>query len=155
MPETFTCEIQARLRDINAGGHVDNVEAIRVVEEARIRFFGLGRDGHGDGLTASSPAHVTDLVASQRVDYRAEMRFATFQPFVVRMWVGSIGRSSFTVQSEVRLAGPEHPAAVVAETAVVMWSHEHQRSWEHGPELRASLERFLAEPVDLRGRPPR
>ena len=36
MGKVFECEIQARLRDINLGGHVDNVEAIRVLDEAQI-----------------------------------------------------------------------------------------------------------------------
>ena len=34
MGETFTTEIQARYRDINLAGHVDNVEAVRVLDEA-------------------------------------------------------------------------------------------------------------------------
>ncbi|MCW2787176.1 MAG: hypothetical protein JWP74_3693 [Marmoricola sp.] len=152
MPETFSCEIQARLRDINLGGHVDNVEAIRVIEEARIRFFGLARDGDGDALLAACPSTVTNLVASNRVDYRAEMRFVTFQPFLVRMWIGHIGRSSFTVQAEVRLSGADHPPAVVAETSVVMWSRETGTAWQLTAELRGSLERYLDEPVDLRAR---
>ncbi|MCZ4499961.1 MAG: hypothetical protein JWQ74_2516 [Marmoricola sp.] len=152
MAETFNCEIQARLRDINLGGHVDNVEAIRVIEEARIRFFGLTRDGEGDALLAASPTGVTNLVASNRVDYREEMRFQSFQSFLVTMWIGHIGRSSFTVQAEVRLAGPEHPAAVVAEASVVMWSKAEARSWELSPEVRASLERYVGTPVALRER---
>ena len=152
MPETFSCEIQARLRDINLGGHVDNVEAIRVIEEARIRFFGLARGGEGDALLADCPAGVTNLVASNRVDYREEMRFQSFQPFQVTMWIGHVGRSSFTVQAEVRLSGPEHPAAVVAETSVVMWSTADGRSWELTPAVRASLERYVGVPVELRER---
>lgn len=152
MSETFLCEIQARLRDVNLGGHVDNVEAMRVIEEARIRFFGLARDGEGDALLAHCPAEVVNLVASNRVDYREEMRFVTFQPFVVTMWVGTIGRSSFTVQAEVRVSGPEHPPAVVAETSVVMWSHADGASWELSPEVRASLERYVGPPVELRER---
>ena len=35
MAQTFTTEIQARYRDINLAGHVDNVEAVRVLDEAR------------------------------------------------------------------------------------------------------------------------
>ncbi len=150
MPDTFSCEIQARLRDINVGGHVDNVEAIRVVEEARIRFFGHGTERRS-GLLAPVPIGVADLVASQRVDYRAEMRFAPMQSFLVRMWIGHVGRSSFTVQSEVRTA-VDHPPAVVAETSVVMWSREDQASWELSPGLRSELERYQGEPVALQER---
>src|SRR5699024_7726847 len=48
--EVHEVEIQARLRDINTGGHVDNVEAVRVLNEARIRFFGLGRRAEQLGI---------------------------------------------------------------------------------------------------------
>ena len=39
VPLVFDCEIQTRFRDVNLGGHVDNVEAIRIIDEARILFF--------------------------------------------------------------------------------------------------------------------
>ena len=35
MGAVFECEVPARLRDINLAGHVDNVEAMRVLDEAR------------------------------------------------------------------------------------------------------------------------
>ncbi len=152
-------EIQARVRDVNLGGHVDNVEAIRVLDEARILFFRMRRaagavaapNGHR-GVLLDVPLSVTDLVGAQRVDYRAEMRFVPFQPFLVRMWVGHVGRSSFTVESELRVA-PDHPPAIVAETTSVLWDTEAGRSWPIPDDLRAHLTDFLAAPVDLKPRP--
>ena len=58
-----------------------------------------------------------NLVGAQRVDYLAEMRFAPIQPFRVRMWVGHVGTSSFTVESEIHTTaqGEGGEPAVVAE----------------------------------------
>lgn len=153
MGEVFDCEIQARYRDVNLGGHVDNVEAIRVIDEARIqflRFSPLSSDPEvPPGLLADLPSGVVELVGSQRVDYHAEMRFAPFQPFLVRIWVSRIGGSSFTVATEVRVA-PGHEPALVAETTLVLWDHNRQASWPHSDDVRRSLERYLGDPVGLR-----
>ena len=58
MAQTFTTEIQARYRDINLAGHVDNVEAVRVLDEARYEFL---RFAHLPGLPAGATgfAHLT------------------------------------------------------------------------------------------------
>lgn len=153
MAEVFDCEIQARYRDVNLGGHVDNVEAIRVIDEARIQFLRFARlsaeDGTPPGLLADLPSGVVELVGSQRVDYHAEMRFAPFQPFLVRIWVSRVGGSSFSVATEVRV-DPGHEPAVVAETALVLWDHNTQSSWPHSDAVRRSLQRYLGEPVSLR-----
>ncbi|WP_235735178.1 acyl-CoA thioesterase [Nocardioides alcanivorans] len=149
---TSSIEIQARMRDINAGGHVDNVEAIRVIGEARLRFLGI--PGSGLGLLHRLPRGMRDLVASERVDFRSEMRFAAFQSFTVTQWIGHVGRSSFTVQSELRLPDSgSHAPAVVGETVVVLFSSETDSSWPFSDEVRADLQEYVGPAVELRDRP--
>ncbi len=158
--DVFDCEIQARMRDINLGGHVDNVEALRVLDEARLRFFRHarlsldGEAGQGAGLLRDLPPGVAELVGSQRVDYHAEMRFAAFQPFLVRIWVSHVGRSSFAVSLELRVA-PDHPPAVVAETSAVFWDTAAGAAWPISEAVRAALTRYAGPPVALRERPGR
>lgn len=154
MGEVFDGEIQARYRDVNTGGHVDNVEAIRVLDEARTQFFRFAPLGlpAGVGLLARVPGGVSELMGSQRVDYHAEMRFAPYQPFLVRIWLAHVGRSSFTISSEVRVER-DHPPAVVAESSLVFWDHAAQASWAISPEVRADLDRFRGDRVALRERP--
>jgi len=160
--ETFECEIQARLRDVNLGGHVDNVEAMRIIDEARVlflRFAELGtRAGavagtgiEGAGLLEAVPSGVVELMGSQRVDYHAEMRFTPFRPFLVRLWICHVGRSSFTVGTEMRVA-PDHPPALVAESTLVLWETAEAASWPLDDAVRAALERYSGPPVALRGR---
>ncbi|WP_232677411.1 thioesterase family protein [Nocardioides sp. R-C-SC26] len=151
--ELFDCEIQARFRDINLGGHVDNIEAMRIIDEARIQFFRFAPLPHQPvrtGLLCDMPSGVAELVGGQRVDYHAEMRFAPFQPFLVRLWVSGIGRTSFSVSTEMRVA-PDHEPALIADTTLVFWDAEAQASWEISDQMRAALERYLGPRVALRG----
>jgi len=154
--EVFECEIQARLRDINLGGHVDNVEAIRVLDEARLQFLrfaplpALG--GDRPGLLGSAPAGVTDLVGAQRIDYHAEMRFVPFQPFLLRLWVSHVGGSSFTVASEMRVQA-DHAPALVGETTMVLWDPTAGSSWRLSDEVRRDMRQYAGAPVGLRERP--
>ncbi|MDQ6526158.1 thioesterase family protein [Nocardioides sp. LHD-245] len=157
MSEVFDCEIQARMRDINLGGHVDSVEALRVLDEARLLFFRHARLSAGDerrGLLRDLPSGVTELVGAQRVDYHAEMRFVAFQPFLVRTWVSHIGRSSFSVSLELRVA-PDHAPAIVAETSTVFWDTATGAAWPVSDAVRATLASYAGPPVTLRERPGR
>ncbi|CAM3439759.1 acyl-CoA thioesterase [Nocardioides dubius] len=150
--EVFDCEIQVRLRDLNVGGHVDNVEIARVISEARVlflRYADLG--GERPGLFSELPAGVAELVASQTVEYRSEMFFSPFQPYLARMWVSKIGRTSFTLGTEIRTA-PDGPPAALAETVQVMRDTRAGQMWQIDEANLASFERFLGAPVALRGR---
>lgn len=154
--DVFDCEIQARLRDVNLGGHVDNVEALRVLDEARLLFFRFAPLAGDDrpGLLRDVPAGVVELVGSQRIDYDAEMRFVAYQPFLVRMWVGHVGRSSLSISYELRVE-PDRAPAIVAETSVVFWDTAAGTSWPISDVVRETLLAFSAPPVTLRERPGR
>ncbi|MDT9592674.1 acyl-CoA thioesterase [Nocardioides zeae] len=154
MTAVYDTEIQARLRDVNLAGHVDNVEAIRIVNEARtelLRFAPLVEGSARPGLLGVTPETVTDLVGGQRVDYHAEMRFAPFQPFLLRLWVSHVGRSSFTVAAQMRTQA-DHAPALVGEATVVLWDTGASRPWALDATTRATLGAYLGEPVAFRER---
>lgn len=150
----FECEIQARLRDVNLAGHVDNVEAIRIVNEAQLLFLNFadltaaGGASTG-GLLGGTPDHVTSLIGGQRVEYHAEMRFVPFQPFLMRQWVSRVGRSSFTVATEMRVA-TDHPPALVAAATHVVWDTRAQAAWALDDATRALLDAHAGEPPTFR-----
>ena len=149
----YECEIQARLRDVNLGGHVDNVEAMRIVDEARILFLRFASlDGRPGGALRDVPAGVAELMGSQRVDYHAEMRFVAYQPFLVRLWVGHLGRSSFSVSAELRVEA-DHAPALSLESSLVLWDSATGGAWTMTEEVRRSLEEYAGPPVALRDRP--
>ena len=152
----FECEIQARLRDVNLGGHVDNVEAVRIIDEARIQFLRYAAlpevpELPGAGLLSGVPAGVSELMGAQRVDYHAEMRFTPFQPFLVRLWLTHVGRSSFSVGTEMRVA-PDHAPALVADSTLVFWDGNAQAAWAMSDDVRSALMRYLGPAVPLRSK---
>jgi acyl-CoA thioester hydrolase len=153
MGETFTTEIQARYRDINLAGHVDNVEAVRVLDEARYEFLRFaplpGLPAGGTGLLHAVTDGVSELVASQSIEYHGEMRFVPYQPFLASLWVSRVGRSSFTVAAELRVEADGGPAAVW-ECVNVLWDHAAQSAWPISDAVRADLERYLGEAPTFR-----
>ena len=148
--QVFDCEVQARFRDINVGGHVDSVEAMRVIDEARIQLlmFAPVLDGTAP-LLHRKPAGIVDLMGAQRVDYLTEMRFAPFAPFRVRIWVCGVGRTSFTLATELRVAA-DHPPALIAESTLVFWDKATQAAWPMTDDVRADLEALRGPRLPLR-----
>jgi acyl-CoA thioester hydrolase len=147
----FGCEIQPRFRDLNLGNHVDSVEAIRLLDEARIQFFLFApldppapEGARRRGLLSDVPAEVTELVAAQRVDYRGEMAFVPFRPFLVRLWVTHVGRTSFRVASELRVE-PDGAPTVVAESTVALRVRATGAGWAMSDDVRARLEGYRGE----------
>ena len=71
-------------------------------------MFAPVADDGSQGLLCHKPAGIVDLMGAQRVDYHSEMRFVPYAPFLVRIWVCHIGRTSFTVATEMRKIGRAH-----------------------------------------------
>ncbi len=150
--EVFDCEIQARYRDLNYGAHVDNGEVVRVVDEARIQFLGVYPiEGIGQGWRGQVPQGVADLLGALRIEYRSVLPAIGHRPYLVRAWVGHIGRTSFTISYEIRIDPDGEPAAV-AETVVAIRDASTGAPAALDDAARAVLESYLAEPVALRPR---
>ncbi|MDT0202604.1 acyl-CoA thioesterase [Nocardioides sp. AE5] len=149
--QVYECDIQVRLRDLNAGGHVDNVEVARVISEARILFMRFADIGTGEptGLLGAMPDGIVELVVSQSVEYRQEMYFSPFEPYRVRMWISKIGGSSLGISTEIRTSADGVPAAV-AETTQALRDTATGTAWQISDEVRSVLERYLDEPVAMR-----
>ncbi|WP_432485532.1 acyl-CoA thioesterase [Kineococcus esterisolvens] len=102
--------LSLRWGDMDAYRHVNNVEVLRLLEEARVRAFGVpGPDG-------SAPMLATGMVvARHEVDYLLPLDYRT-APVAVDLWVERVGGASFQVRYEVR--EPEPPAVGEARTYV-------------------------------------
>ncbi|TIC81735.1 thioesterase family protein [Nocardioides sp. GY 10127] len=152
----FECEIAARVRDVNLEGHADNVELVRVLDEARFRFLRFAPLVSADGVPftgvmAAAPGHVTELVAAHHVEYRAEVPLDPNRPYLVSLRVSRVGGSSLDVGLELRLA-PDADPCVLAETTVVLLDTTTGRPWAMDDDLRAVLSAYAGTPVPLRGR---
>ncbi len=150
-PRTFSWDFQVRFIVLNASGHLDNLQILRAVDEARHRLLGVGEPGAAPllvGLLADAPAHVATLVAAHRVEYRRELWFAA-APLDITLWVCRVGGSSFDVATEVRQS-PAEPIAAVAVTPVVLVDTTTRSPWPLSAPVRAALTAYLGPAPTLR-----
>ncbi|MEZ0491744.1 acyl-CoA thioesterase [Kineococcus sp. TBRC 1896] len=102
--------LSLRWGDMDAYRHVNNVELLRLLEEARVRAFGMASP------EGSAPMLATGMVvAKHTIEYRAPLDYR-MEPVAVDLWVGRVGGASFEVDYEVR--EPDPPVTGVPTTYV-------------------------------------
>lgn len=132
-------QVPVRFSDVDVYGHVNNVEYLTYLQEARISLMsGIARDaGSSYGV----------VVAQTDIDY---FRPLLLRPEGYRAWTRfeRLGSKSMTVTTEIQDEhGVVHARGVVV---LVFFDVAAARSVPPGPELRAALENYL---VTESGRP--
>ena len=97
--------IRLRWSDLDAYGHVNNAEMLRLLEEARILAFWVTEDDGAIGastavLDGRPGAATLTLIARQEIEYLAPVPYLR-QPLDVRLWLGKLGGASLDVCYEV------------------------------------------------------
>ena len=111
-------------------GHVNHAVYFTYFEQCRLTFW---REQTG----APSP-HARVIIARAECDYRAPSFYGEL--LEVRVQVGDIGRSSFTLLYEIVNATTGHKLAE-AKTVLVAYDYAEAKSVPLSPETRALLER--------------
>ncbi|WP_345714022.1 acyl-CoA thioesterase, partial [Kineococcus glutinatus] len=93
--------IPLRWADMDAYRHVNNVELLRLLEEARVRAFSRPLPGQRPDLLATGI-----VVARHEVEYLAPLDYRP-EPVAVDLWVHDVGGASFELGYEVREPGGE------------------------------------------------
>ena len=104
--------LSVRFRDCDAMGHVNHAVYFTYFEQCRLTFW---REQTG----APSP-HARVIIARAECDYRAPAHFG--DELEIRLDVGDIGRSSFTLKYQIVQAASE---ALVAVGSTVMVSYDY------------------------------
>lgn len=87
--------LSLRWGDMDAYRHVNNVEVVRLLEEARVRAFGTASP---DG---AAPMLATGMVvAKHTVEYLLPLDYR-LGPVAVDLWIGRVGGASFEVDYEL------------------------------------------------------
>ncbi len=97
--------IRLRWSDLDAYGHVNNADMLRLLEEARIQAFWVtDESSQVEGSTAvleGLPGSDTlTLIARQEVEYLAPIPYLR-APLDVQLWLGRLGGASLEVCYEV------------------------------------------------------
>jgi acyl-CoA thioester hydrolase len=154
----LTIPVTLRWADLDAYGHVNNVEVLRLLEEARIAAFWR----HGDhpaptAVLESGPAAATHtFVASVEVEYLLPIGYHR-DPVTVETWIGHLGGASLDVC--YRVLAPADPGGagepvphVHARTTIVVVDAATGRPRRLTAAERAAWEPYRDEPIAFRRR---
>jgi acyl-CoA thioester hydrolase len=120
--------LSVRFRDCDAMGHVNHAVYFTYLEQCRLTFW---RE-----LTGTPSPHTRAIIARAECDYRAPAHFG--DELEVRVNIGEIGRSSFTLVYEIVQAGSDR---LVASGKTVMVSYDYAAG--ASVPLRAATRRLL------------
>lgn len=143
MARPYRAVVPLRWSDMDAYGHVNNVQYLRVLEDARVigfREWFPGRDVVGNGV----------VVSRHEIEYLRPLVHRA-APIEVEMWVTSISAVSFDLGYRVcdpPSVGDEVYA--VAETGLVAFDLDAGRPRRLSREARDLLEAHRGEPVSFR-----
>src|SRR4026209_412868 len=107
--------LSVRFRDCDAMGHVNHAVYLTYFEQGRLTFW---RE-----ITGSPSPHTRVIIARAECDYRSPAHFG--DELEVRLRVGAIGRTSFTLEYEIANATT---GAQVATEKTVMVSYDYAAS---------------------------
>lgn len=100
--QKIICEVPLRWGDMDAYGHINNVQVIRILEEARIHAFG---PPGGTGATGTQPPvalfseidpEVQAVVVEHRVKYAGALEYRNI-PLKIEVWVGGLKPASLSI----------------------------------------------------------
>lgn len=145
----YRCDYPMRWSDMDAYGHVNNVQYLRFFEDARIEAFGAHR-AYDDG---GSMLETGILVVRHEIEYRKPLRWRP-EPVHIDLWITALKGASIEVGYEVydEPAGSERTRYAVAASTLVLFDAVNERPTRLRPQDLARLEGLRGEPVPFRAR---
>lgn len=141
-PGPSTVQVALRWGDMDALGHVNNVQVARLFEEARVRAM---RSWFGD----DRPTGFVMLLARQEIEFTSMLHYSA-EPVTCEVWVSRIGGKSYDLSCRLRDAGAA--VCALAETTLTVVDRTTGGTREIPEVLRAELEKHLGEPAPFRRR---
>lgn len=143
---TLRVQIPMRWGDMDAYGHVNNVNLIRLMEEARIAGFGVPGGTGAPGVTPQAeifsavPQGTQILVVEHRVRYSRPLEYRNI-PVNVDLWVANIKPASFDICYEFRDPVADY-LCVKASTTLAYFDPATSRLQRLSPEQRTGLSAY-------------
>ncbi len=158
--------IRLRWSDLDAYGHVNNAEMLRLLEEARIDAFWatdpdapetalVEGEAHASALGGTTAvldgrpgADTLTLIARQEIEYIAPIPYLR-QPLDIQLWLGRMGGASLDVCYEVWSPRGTLPKQLFtrAATTIVLVDRQTERPRRINDRERQAWEPYLDEPV--------
>jgi acyl-CoA thioester hydrolase len=154
--------VPTRLRwsDLDAYGHVNNVQVLRLLEEARIHALWVSDDTAGDGpdvdgdappsavLDASLESTTLSIIARQEVEYLKTIDYRR-HPLDIQVWIGRLGGADLEISYEVwsPLGAEPRELYARASSTVVLVDTETMKPRRITPVERAAWAPYVEEPA--------
>ena len=147
--------VKLRWSDLDAYGHVNNAELLRVLADARIQAFWPDEDGDGPGAFAGTAvldgrpgAATLTLIARMEAEYLAPIPYLR-QPLDIRLWLGKLGGASLEVCYEVWTPIDVEPAVLFAQasTTIVLVDAVTERPRKINDVERAAWTPYVDQPI--------
>lgn len=138
--------VPMRWSDMDIYRHINNVQIVRLLEEARVQAFTAWDEPDARPVLESGV-----LVARTEVEYLRQLDFRT-EPIAIDLWVSRLSGATIELGYEVR-EPDEHSAPYArAETTLVMFDLQAGRPRRLSPVELARLEQWRGDPVSMRWR---
>ncbi len=144
--QPYAASVALRWSDMDAYAHINNVQFLRLLEDARVIAF---RDWFGQDRALLDEGV---LVSRHEIEYRRPLGFRA-APVRIEMWVSRVGGAGFDVAYVVR--DPEEVGDglyAVAETELALYDFTSGRPRRMRPDERESLAAHLGGRAPLRRR---
>jgi len=150
----YAAQVSLRWSDMDAYAHINNVQFLRLLEDARVIAFRDWFDGGGAGDKTMLDEGV--LVSRHEIEYRRPLGFR-HAPVEIQMWVSRVGGAGFDVAYIVTdpdgvADGPGATIYAVAETELALYDFASEAPRRMRPDERASVRVHLGEPAPFRRR---
>lgn len=154
--------IPLRWGDLDAYGHINNVEMLRLLEEARVRSFWRADDLAGEADAGLPPTAVLDLTAEStiwslvsrsEIEYLIPMPYSR-APIDVEVWIGRLGGASLDICFELYSPIGVEPRVLYARAAteIVTVDAASGRPTRIPAELRGQWAAYVERPLAFRRR---
>ncbi|HEX8496377.1 MAG TPA: acyl-CoA thioesterase [Actinomycetales bacterium] len=145
----YRCDYPMRWSDMDAYGHVNNVQYLRFFEDARIEAFGAHRP-HEDG---GSMLDTGILVVRHEIEYLKPLRWRP-EPVHIDLWITTLKGAKIEVGYEVydEPPGAERVRYAVAESTLVLYDLANERPKRLQEKDIERLDGLRGGPVPFRGR---
>jgi acyl-CoA thioester hydrolase len=139
-----------RWSDMDAYGHVNNVQFLRLLEDARVVAFAAAGTDEGGSVVETGL-----LVARSEIEYLEPLVYRT-APVAIDLWLTGLAGASFDLGYEVLDEqgddGVRPRVYARAETTLVLFDRLNERPRRMTPSERDRLEAWRDEPVHWRHR---